>query len=297
MIILLISYMKRFFLVGAPRSGTTILQSVLASHPKITSFPETKFFHYLWDDRLKSKLADRLHEFFHEEISRPDLYNRPEIYKRGSTSDRIKYFIGILDRLATDESNNIWLEKTPEHVYFIQDILDYLPDAKFIHIIRNPLDVVASMRKATSNSLNNIVWGGEWTLQFCVERWKSSALVNNYFRNDAKHLLIRYEDLLEDKVKILSQCCYFIDVAYDPEMLRNYRAQAIALGLGHPWHKGIERDIEPAIVAKYKDFFSESEVKYILKKTEELRSQFGYVYSERGDTVSYSGPIDINPVP
>ena len=176
--------MKRIFLVGAPRSGTTILQSVLAAHPKITSFPETKFFHYLWSDRLKSKLPDRLYEFFYDEIARPDLYDRSEIYKRGSTTNQIEWFVGILDQLATEEGNNIWLEKTPEHVYFIQDILHYLPDAKFIHIIRNPLDVVASMRKATSDPLHNAVWGGEWTLQFCVDRWKSSALVNNFFRND-----------------------------------------------------------------------------------------------------------------
>jgi len=271
---------KRIFLVGAPRSGTTILQALLASHPRITSFPETKFFHYLWNNRLKSKLCDRLHEFFHEEIFRPDLYSKSEIYNRGSTSDRIKWFVGILDQLATEENNSIWLEKTPEHVYFVQDILNYLPDAKFIHVIRNPLDVVASMRKATSDPVNNAIWGGEWTLQFCVERWKSSALVNNYFRNDSRHLLVRYEDLLEDKVKILSQCCYFIDVVYDREMLRNYRAQAIALSLGHPWHKEIDREIEPAIVAKYKDYFNESEVKYVLDRTAELRSYFGYMYSE-----------------
>ena len=188
------------------------------------------------------------------------------------------------------------MEKTPEHVYFVQDILDYLPTVKFIHIVRNPLDVVASMRKATLG-LHNEPWSGEWTVQFCVKRWKSSVLVNNFFRNDSKHLLIRYEDLLQDKVKILSQCCYFIDVAYNPEMLRNYRAQAIALGLGYPWHKGIDRNIEPAIVAKYKDFFDESEVRYILTKTEELRSYFGYMYSEPDDPDDDSEPIAVTPHP
>jgi Sulfotransferase family len=272
--------LKRIFLVGAPRSGTTILQSLLAAHPEITSFPETKFFQYLWSDRLKPQLSSRLREFFHKEIRRPDLCDELELYKGSLTSDRIKWFVGILDKLAVEDGNNIWLEKTPEHVYFARDILDYLPDAKFIHIVRNPLDVVASMRKATSDPSTNAVWSGEWSLQFCVERWKSSVVASNYFRNTASHLLVRYEDLLENKVKILSQCCYFIGIAYDPEMLWNYRSQAIALSLGHPWHKEIDREIEPAVVAKYKDFFSESEVRYILDRTAELRSRFGYVYSE-----------------
>lgn len=269
-------YMKKIFLVGAPRSGTTILQSLLAAHPKITSFPETKFFHYLWADRLKSRLPDRLHRWFHQEINRPDLYNESEIYSRQLTSDRIKWFVGVLDRLAIEEGNQSWLEKTPEHIYFIRDILNYLPNAKFIHLVRNPLDVVASMRKATSDPLNNILWGGEWTLEFCVERWKSAALISYCLRDSPQHLVVRYEDLLADKIRFLSQCCFFIDVAYDVEMLRNYRVKAVKLGLGLPWHEGIDRPIEPAAVAKYKEFFSVDEVRYILGQTAELRSQFRY---------------------
>ena len=268
--------MKRIFLVGAPRSGTTILQALLASHPSITSFPETKFFHYLWTNRLKSRLPDRLHKWFHEEISRPDLFNPFEVYHRQTTSDRIKWFVGILDRLAIEEGNQIWLEKTPEHIYFIRDILNYLPDAKFIHLIRNPLDVVASMRKATSDPLNNILWGGEWTLEFCVERWKSSALVSHYLRESPQHLVVRYEDLLQDKIRFLSECCYFIDIAYDVEMLRNYRVKAVNLGQGLPWHEGIDREVEPPTFAKYKEFLSSDEVRYILGQTAELRSHFGY---------------------
>jgi hypothetical protein len=268
--------MKRIFLVGAPRSGTTILQSLLAAHPKITSFPETKFFHYLWGDRLSHKLRDRMHQWFYEEIYRPELYDESEIYHRHSTSDRIKWFIEILGQLAIEEGNDIWLEKTPEHIYFIRDIVNYVPEAKFIHIVRNPLDVIASMRKATRTPNSKHLWGGEWTLDFCIDRWKSSALVNYFFRNASQHLVIRYEDLVEDKIRILSQCCYFIDVAYDVEMLRNYRSKAAKLGLGLPWHEGIERDIEPAIVAKYKNFFNADEVRYVLNRTADLRSHFGY---------------------
>lgn len=269
--------MKRIFLVGAPRSGTTILQSLLAAHPKITSFPETKFFHFLWTERLKSKLPDRLHKFFHEEINRPDLYDESEVYRRQITSDRIKWFVGILDRLAVEEGNKIWLEKTPEHVYFIRDILNYLPDAKFIHIVRNPLDVIASMRKATQTPGLNILWGGEWTLEFCIERWNTSAAVTHtHSWQVEKHLVVRYENLLTDKIRVLSQCCYFIDICYDSEMLRKYRSKTLKLGLGLPWHEGIDRDVEPAAIAKYKDFFNAEEVQYILGETAKFRSHFGY---------------------
>lgn len=267
--------MKRIFLVGAPRSGTTILQSLLAAHPKITSFPETKFFHYLWADRLKAKLLDRLREFFHKEICRPELYDQLQIQQQ-PTTDRIEWFVSILDWLATEEKNEIWLEKTPEHIYFAQDILNYLPDAKFVHVVRHPLDVVASMRKATSDPLSNALWGGEWTLDFCIERWKSSVLISHRFQNTPQHLIIRYEHLLQDKIRFLSQCCYFIDVAYDEKMLRNYQREGLRLGLGLPWHEGIDRAIEPATISKYKQFLKPDEILYVLENTTELRQKFGY---------------------
>ncbi|MEG5173272.1 sulfotransferase [Microcoleus sp. B3-D7] len=269
--------MKRIFLVGAPRSGTTILQSLLAAHPKITSFPETKFFHHLWTDRLSRKLPNRLREFFHKEIRRPDLYNEAEVYRRQSTTDRINWFIGVLDKLAIEEGNQVWLEKTPEHIYFIEGILDYLPEAKFIHIVRHPLDVVASMREATKAPGSDVLWGGEWTVEFCVSRWNSSALITHQFcPKPHQHLIVRYENLLKDKIWLLSQCCCFIDIDYDREMLRNYQAEGLRLGLGHPWHEGIDRVIEPAIVPKYKDILSQDDILYVLKNTAELRQKFGY---------------------
>ncbi|NJL67494.1 MAG: sulfotransferase [Microcoleus sp. SM1_3_4] len=64
--------MKRIFLVGCPRSGTTILQSLLASHPEIISFPESKFFHYLLYDKFADKLSSRMEAFFQDEIDRPE---------------------------------------------------------------------------------------------------------------------------------------------------------------------------------------------------------------------------------
>lgn len=271
--------MKRIFLVGAPRSGTTILQSVIAAHPLVTSFPETKFFHYLFTDGLSKKLPDRLYNFFHKEICRPELLENAPILHPPLMSSRVKWFIEVLDGLAIEQKNNIWLEKTPEHVSFIPEILHYLPEAKFIHLVRHPLDVVASMRAATKTPLLNILWGGEWTLEFCVKRWQDAVLINQACSHQPEqHLVVRYEDLLRDKTEFLSRCCHFTGVEFDRGMLTNYKAEALRLGLRLPWHEGIDRAIEPPTIAKWRQNLSKQEIKYVLGATEDLRSRFGYLY-------------------
>lgn len=73
------SVKQRFFLVGCPRSGTTLLQSLLAAHPEIISFPESHFFRHLtpittWRKRLGlARPSVRKHlENFYDKIGRED---------------------------------------------------------------------------------------------------------------------------------------------------------------------------------------------------------------------------------
>ena len=141
--------------MGCPRSGTTILQSLLAAHPEVISFPESKFFHYLLDDQLAGKLPSRMEAFFKDEIKRPELLKNFDDSQTVET--KASWFVGVLDGLAAEQNKSIWLEKTPEHIYFIDDIERFLPDAKFIHILRNGMDTIASLYEATC-SLNEL-WG------------------------------------------------------------------------------------------------------------------------------------------
>ena len=141
--------MKRIFLVGAPRSGTTILQSLLAAHPEVISFPESKFFHYLLYDQFAGKWPSRMEAFFKDEIKRPELLK--DFDDSQTVETKANWFVGVLDGLAAEQNKSIWLEKTPEHIYFIDDIERFLPDAKFIHILRNGMDTIASMYEATKS--------------------------------------------------------------------------------------------------------------------------------------------------
>ncbi|MDP8934261.1 MAG: sulfotransferase, partial [Cyanobacteriota bacterium] len=264
--------MKRIFLVGAPRSGTTILQSLLAAHPEVISFPESKFFHYLLYDQFAGKLPGRMEAFFRDEIKRPELLQGFDDSQ--TVEAKASWFVGVLDGLAAEQNKSIWLEKTPEHIYFIDDIERFLPDAKFIHILRNGMDTIASMYEATRSF--NELWGAGWDLNHCIERWEHAMLTSHKYVNKSNHILMKYEELLDNKTKVLGEICKFLGIEYDGEMLVNYQEKAAQLSLNLPWHKGIERDIKTSNVHKYHKNFKTNEIRYILDKIKRVNGEIAW---------------------
>ena len=256
---LLSKQMKRIFLVGAPRSGTTILQSLLAAHPEIISFPESKFFHYLLYEEFATKLSSRLETFLRDEIHRPELLN--DFDDNQTVANKASWFVRILDGLAVEKNKSIWLEKTPEHIYFIEDIQSLIPDAKFIHILRNGMDTIASMYEATRSYHD--LWGDAWDLEHCIDRWKYAMLTSHKYVNTSNHILVKYEELVDNKTHILSQICIFLEIEYDAGMLINYKAKAANLSLNLPWHQGIARDIQSTKIHKYHQIFNRNQIQSI----------------------------------
>ena len=140
---------KLVFLVGSPRSGTTWLQLLLSRSPAIATVPETQLFsRYMrsmveqWnDDRMTGQLTGLTNLLSDEEF-------------RGllrSTS------VFVFAKIAQSKpSATVVLEKTPGHVHCSREILELWPDAHFIHIIRDPRSVAASLRVASKT------WASRW---------------------------------------------------------------------------------------------------------------------------------------
>ncbi|MEG4066112.1 sulfotransferase [Microcoleus sp. Pol11C2] len=264
--------MQRIFLVGSPRSGTTMLQSLLAAHPEVISFPESKFFHYLLYKKFAGKLPGRMEAFFKDEISRPELLQ--DFDDSQTVATKVSWFVGVLDGLAAEQNKSIWLEKTPEHIYFIEDIQRLLPDAKFIHILRNSMDTIASLHEATRNSHD--LWGPGWDLNHCIHRWKEAMLISHKYAKNSNHILVKYEEILDNKVKKLEEICDFMKIEYDDRMLEFYQEKAAHLSLNLPWHQGIEREVKSNKVHKYHKIFKSNEIRYILDKIHRVKGEIAW---------------------
>jgi hypothetical protein len=177
---------KHVFLVGCPRSGTTWLQLLLAQHGQIATARETHLFNaYLrqvdWSWNFYRSRQDRVG--LHTLLSEDEYYGLWSLFVRGA-----------MDKIAaSNPAATVVLEKTPNHVRHAPLILKVLPDAHFIHLVRDPRSVVSSLCAASRS------WGGRWASNDVlsnarlwredVTRGRAIAQLTTRFRE------IRYEDL------------------------------------------------------------------------------------------------------
>ncbi|MEO1132551.1 MAG: sulfotransferase [Cyanobacteria bacterium J06639_1] len=134
------------FVVGSPRSGTTWLQSLLASHPAIVSGPESHFF---------VSMRSLLQTFEKPQDRKLGLsaYLSPDQFYE-AIANLFLQAIAQLDLPAGD--HRVFLEKTPHHSQYAKYILKAFPQAKFIHLVRDARAVVASSLRISQS------WGRDW---------------------------------------------------------------------------------------------------------------------------------------
>jgi hypothetical protein len=261
----------RIFLVSCPRSGTTLLQSLLAAHPEVASFPESHLFQNLWmyrwsrlfglaSFRGREQLNWFLREIDQEKLQQQLPKNARFIRQYG------KVLQAALDNATQAQGKSIWLEKSPEHVCYIRYIEASVADAKFIHLIRNGSDVVASLYDVTRKYRQPDVWGDEpWELDKCIHHWVRSIQLGRPYYHKPNHILVRYEKLVENPESILRELCDFIETSFNPIMLEDYGKTAEKVILkNEAWKASVAQPINNANSTKFYQLFTQEQQQYIL---------------------------------
>jgi hypothetical protein len=197
------------FIVGAPRSGTTLMRSIIDAHPNIfCPVWETGLFVHL--DRM---LNGDLHIVMKEEgerfpLSRADLI----AWARQAALDLVR-------RFGSKTNKSRWAEKTPAHVHHIRLICELFPDAQFIHMIRSGYEVVRSLQNMPW-APRRIRWSiGTWVDSVHAGREAAQAL------RPSQYTEVRYEDLTREPEQLLRQLCDFLGEPFAPQMLEFHKAE------------------------------------------------------------------------
>jgi hypothetical protein len=157
-----------FFIVGCVRSGTTMLRNVLRLHPNLASPEETHF--YRWSepfgtDTSIKQLSRNTILARHRAIDGVSEEEFARILAKSCTRHQLYqlYMALYLRRNKPDATR--WFDKTPQNVYGGAMLAADFPRSRFVHIVRNPLDVVLSLRAGTVMKVSSIVGASNYWLE------------------------------------------------------------------------------------------------------------------------------------
>lgn len=186
------------FIVGTPRSGTTLLQDIM--HKKFDSLStlETHFFSNLYNKNPLKRAFLFKRNLIEESIRRisNEYVNNCE-YKKLKNLGENDFFYAISFEL-NKTGKNVFIEKTPMHLRFVKEIeaaaLKNDFEVYFLHIIRNKFENVRSLYNATNTYAKS--WGGKRSIEKCNLRWGKDMLLHFKYTSCERHCFVRYEDLL-----------------------------------------------------------------------------------------------------
>lgn len=269
------SIKKRIFIVGSPRSGSTLLQNFLLNYSEFYSFPETHFFYPLYD-------TNRVARFF--KIANRDkakaiiaklgtlLESDQEDLRQWLNSNSYSYnywnkvFVELLDKAAEKNKKQYWIEKTPMHLHYAKYIESYIPDFHFIHIVRSGIDVVSSVYNYSNKHPDG--WGYKRSIDVCIKRWKLDVLLAKKCISRQGHSFITYEDLvLNNKVKI-KKLCDEIGIDYNPAFFSKVRVDSFeaTVNKNEPWKLNVKSEVKNTNGELFEKLFNADQKAYIKSK-------------------------------
>lgn len=196
--------MKKLFLVACPRSGTTWLQLILDSHPKIATRRET----HLFDGYVAA-----LYNLWQREISAPHKDGLRVLLSEPEFDNAIARFCEVVfgKIAASNPVAEYVLEKTPGHLRYHRTIRTLYPEARFLHLVRDPRAVVASLLAARKEP-----WG-TWAPADVFEaarRWREDVFMARHEigRYGDDYCEVRYEDLAAAPDAVLARICEWLGV-------------------------------------------------------------------------------------
>ncbi|MEV1166792.1 sulfotransferase [Nonomuraea sp. NPDC049784] len=244
------------FVIGCPRSGTTMLQLMLHSHPRMAVPPETRFLipaYYrrrTWGDlRIASRrralaqwiATDRSTKFRELKIDK-DEFVRQVVEGPGSLGS----VFGTAFRMYADRFDKArWGDKRPSYVKQVDLLLRLFPDAQFIHLIRDGRDCVASLKEMPWYTLDSFHAISTW-----AEAIDAGGRLRRTLSEDTYYEL-RYEDLTDDPSTELKKLCHFLDEDYSPAMVSPREAASVAVPQHKVWHSNTHGEVTRSRVGSW----------------------------------------------
>lgn len=250
-----------FFIVGCPRSGTTLLSLMIDAHPRLAVPPESHFIIPLAPRRRLGRMVrvatvedilpfltarewDVDHAAVRAAVEEADSPSYPELVS------------AVFSTYAATHGKRRWGDKTPRYVDHVGTLAELFPNARFIHLIRDGREVAASLADRRWGPRDAVLGAFIWRRSIRRARRDGRPLGERYME-------LRLEDLIAEPEPRLNEICAFLGEKFSPEMLRYAEGpralQAAKSGFHHAlkpptaglrdWRKGLKPRQQRAVEA------------------------------------------------
>lgn len=275
------------FVVGCPRSGTTWVQLLLAEHPDVVTAPETQIFAYYLDHFQRQWRHEHAGPGAREQgtagLSR---LLSDEDFDRLCRSTAAQVLRRIADR---DPDARTVVEKSPRHALHVEWIHRLFPDARFLHVIRDPRDTVSSLIAAGRS------WGSGWAPKGPVEaarRWCRNVESARQGRElGDRYREVHYEQLKADDVGEVQEIYRWLGLRADRELCEDAAAacrldrlqqEAGSDDMPLPGEESPEGFFRKGQAGAWDDDLTAGQVRVIEHICGDLMEQLGYGRARRG---------------
>ncbi|WP_286292350.1 sulfotransferase family protein [Methylomarinovum tepidoasis] len=220
------------FIVGAPRSGTTLLQYMLRSHPDISLptgeshfiVPLLKHAHEYGDlsqleniRRVLARMYQQSANFLETDLHglKFEIDKLAETFHQEGRHTMPAIISGLFEKNAAGEGASIWGDKTPYYVLHMPLLRQHFPGCRFIHLIRDGRDCALSMfqRRHDFGVYNTFFAAKYWEIYVEIGRQTGKGLGIKIYHE------IRYEDLLERPEATMRDLCAFLNVQFHDSLI------------------------------------------------------------------------------
>jgi hypothetical protein len=226
-----------FFIIGAQRSGTTLLRLIINSHSQVAIPEEGTFL---------MPLLRELRGSYHESIGKKQLKNYIKYIQNNhqfmawkfdgfeTFSDLLKKEVSLKNLIeslyidyAASHGKVQWGDKTPSFFRKVVELSEMFPNAKFINVVRDGRDVYLSMRRREWGRKNASVAALEWAYKVRTVERSFKQLPFERFH------VLRFEDLIRDPEGRVKEVCQFLGINFEVRMLEFWKTSDRFIGRHH----------------------------------------------------------------
>ena len=291
---------KKFplFIIGNPRSGTSLFRIMLTCHPEICIPPECGFIQWwhkkyqYWSEQdsiNKSLVKNYINDLkSSKKIETWNLnYNSLEelIYTyRPSQYSELCYLVYIQYMYISNKNAKIIGDKNNYYVHYLDILESIFSNANYIFIVRDGRDVACSYKRVNqiqtpslykpklANSIDDIAI--EWN--------NNNQTIINFLNkiSQKRYFTLQYEELLRKPTEVLGKICNFLGINFHSEMLNFYntnRKLNLEPAKTLDWKLKTFEPLDMKNIGKYKFELKDEEISIFEEKISKIMSYFGYI--------------------